>query len=113
MADMLMMHPEFIPTVPEGPGRWEALMPIDIFPDGQLGPGTQQHPRFIILRVPGVSVEDLRDLVADVRDGNYAMTQRRLYKGDWNTLSTPIQNQILANREYTITEAQLRSFLGA
>lgn len=113
MADMLIMHPELVSAVPPGPSRWEALMPVDVFPDGQLGPGTQQHPSFIIIRVPGVSVEDLYDLLADVRDGNNVMTQRRFYTGDWNTLSTPIQTEILTNREYTLTEAQLRAFLGA
>jgi len=118
MADVLVLMPNVVPTVPASPGRWEALMPVDVFPDGQLGPGTQQHPKFFIVRIPGVDPDLLRDVIDAIMDydvvtGDHILVKRRQYQFDFNRLSTPIQNQILTNREIEVTESQFRSFLNS
>lgn len=115
MADLIVMRPSFVPTVPEGPGRWEPGMIVDVFPDGQLGPGTQQHPRFFIVRIPGVPESDVRDLIAVLMDESDPANPILLKKREW-TLDTanvpgPILTQIENDREITVTESQFRSFV--
>lgn len=111
MADVLVMHPDAEDRNPGHPGTWEPGMIVDVFPDGQLGPGTQQHPRFIIVRIPGVPVGDVEDLLAIVYDTDgTTLLKKRDYKLSYQTLSGPVMATIRGDREITVTESQFRSF---
>jgi hypothetical protein len=111
MADVLVLGP-WVAGLEKGtgPGKWLALMPVDVFEDGQLGPGSQQHPSFFVVRIPGVPKADVEDLLAMVEVGD-TLIKRRDYSVDWGTLSNPIRRQIEDDREITVDESLFRSVL--
>lgn len=59
MADVLVMNQ----NNGADPFHWKKGMVVDVLPDGQLGPGLQQHPRFWIIRLPNCTVGELQFLL--------------------------------------------------
>lgn len=116
MADLLVLRPEVVPHDPDDPGAWLAGMPVDVFPDGQLGPGTQQHQNFFIVRIPGVPVEDVRDLLDAIHGaanefGELPLLKKRKWSFDFDTAPQAILDTISTEREITVTETEFRNFL--
>lgn len=112
MADVLIMHPDYVHHNPTHPAAYASGMVVDVFPDGQLGPGTQQHPRFIIIRIPGASKEEVKDLIEEYRDlVTDDLIMRRRQKVNWATVPNNTMRQIERDREFTLTAAQLRQYM--
>lgn len=118
MADIMAMRQGVVPVNPESPGAWEEGMIVDVFPDGQLGPGVNQHPKFIVIRIPGLSEDDARELLEDIQgapdeDGNTTMIKRRVKKLDFSVIPNPGQAEdIAATRECTVPNINtLRSWM--
>lgn len=104
------------------PFTYKTGMVVDIFEDGKLGPGTQQHPKFVIVRVPGVTKDELSFLLegplgAEQDDGTGNMVRpvvsRRRDKLDRAKLPGTIRDQLDANREITlnVTAAQIQNYV--
>lgn len=109
MADILVMNQDN----GADPWHWKTGMVVDVFPDGKLGPGTQQHPAFWIIRAPNISVEEVREILmlleqqlgpeeVDPIIGVYRPPVGRR-RDAFDTVKIPqsILNQLNANREYT------------
>jgi hypothetical protein len=119
MADVLMMG---VDNSGSHPFTYKQGMVVDIYPDGQLGPGTQQHPSFVIVRVPGVTKDELQFLLegplgAEEDDGFGGTTRnvvsRRRDKLDKVKLPAPIRSQLDTEREITlnVTAAQIQAYV--
>lgn len=113
MAEILVLRDNVVPTNPEHPGAWEAGMIVDIYPDGQLGPGSQQHPKFFVIRIPGISQDDAIEFINDIVDPQGNMIKRRSKKLDFNTIPQPgARDDIDNDRDTTIPNISvLRSWL--
>lgn len=129
MAELLVMMPNVVPHK-DGPGAWKAGMPVDVFPDGQLGPGLQQHPKFFIVRIPGATEDECREFLEDVSEESQAymgidpetgdpimeprhnMIHRRKSTLDFDNIPQPHRGKIDTERELTVANiAALRAWL--
>ena len=117
MADLLILLPDIDVANPGHPGAWEPGMVVDVFPDGQLGPGSEQHPRFFVVRVPDATVEGLTDLVEAVEEddiviiGQKNLVKRRANKMGFAGLNPPTMTAITVDRDITVSEAALRTYV--
>ena len=128
MADMLVMMPSHTPHE-DGPGAWKAGMCVDVYPDGQLGPGLEQHPKFFVVRITGCSVDDAREFLEDLSEDTltYAgidgdgepimepgtrMVHRRLNYFDFDNIPNPHRDLIDTFNEITMANINtLRSWM--
>jgi hypothetical protein len=119
MADLLVRNDFDLTT---GDWAWQEGMIVDIFPDGQLGPGLQQHPRFWIVRLPPHSKDDLAYLLEmqlgpEVDDPDLGTHRppmgRRKDKFDQLKLTGNVRKDLNADREITIeaTLAEIQNFI--
>lgn len=111
MADIIVMHPDFVHFNEKLPGAYVSGMAVDVFEDGRIGPGNEQHPRFIVIRIPGVPVEDVLDVIEEMEDQSREMIKRRRQKLVWTRLPRKIMRRIRRDREIKLTMSQLRAFL--
>lgn len=111
MADMLVMVPEHVPHK-DGPDAWKSGMVVDIFPDGRLGPATDQHPRFFIIRIPGASVEDVYDLLEpEIHPVSREQLHHKAMYFDFDSVPNPFRDAIDTDREITMANVNtLRSW---
>ena len=120
MADVLIMNQD---NTGDHPFTYKQGMVVDVFPDGQLGPGTDQHPKFWVVRLPGLAVDDLKALLLtmplgpEVQDPVEGAVRRpagrRKDKFDRLKLPGGVRNQLDANREITlnVTLQQVANYL--
>ena len=101
MADILVMNQD------NGADIFPFLqgMVVDVFPDGKLGPGTDQHPKFWVIRAPNITVDEVRDLLGlldfQYTLGTTTVIGQRKDAFDTAKIPQPVLNQLNANREYT------------
>ena len=98
-----------------GPG-----MVVSVHEDGRLGPGTDQHPRFFVIHIPGATPEELAEWTeAEATESEpfpYAMgddpprsrvtlINRRILALDFAKFSAARLATIASQRETTFTDA--------
>ena len=124
-VDLLVMHPDAVDTSNGHPGGWTAGMVVDAFeaPDPRfpLGPGVDQHPRFIVVRIEDpITKADVEDLLQVLEDsaaepdpetGSRPMKKKRVGYLDYSALNPPTMAAIRATRDVTITEGMYNSFV--
>lgn len=111
MADAIVMHPDYVHYNPTDPGAYLTGMVVDVFEDGQIGPGNEQHPRFVVIRMPGVPKADVLDLIEAVQDADLNMIKKRGQRVDWSIVPQPRMNDLNNDRETTVTETQFRALM--
>jgi hypothetical protein len=122
MADFLLMNQ----TVGSDPWHYKLGMVVDVFEDGRLGPGNEQHPAFWIIRAPNITVEEGKDLLELLREqegpeeldpigGGLIRPKIGRRRDAFDTVKIPqaILNQLEADREYTtaVNAAQVTSWI--
>jgi hypothetical protein len=109
MAEALVMRPDIVQANPGHPGNWEPGMIVEVFEDGMVGPGNEQHPRFWVMRLPNITVAEAVDLwqaLYDTTDPeNPVLTRRRGKRVVFASLPQPMQNQINNDNDRDVTSA--------
>ena len=120
MCDLLCLMPDAVPSGDIGPGTWRPGMVVSVHEDGRLGPGLEQHPRFLVIHIPGADPEELAQWTeADATESEpfpygvgddpprsrVTLINRRILALDFATISAARLNTIETRRETTFTDA--------
>ncbi len=89
-------------------GCYKRGMPVVVMPDGHSWGAQEGLPKFVVLKVPGVSVEAVNKYInpehEDTPDenGTYPIYRRRLWQIRWAALPLAARNKLASDGELTI-----------
>lgn len=89
-------------------GAYKRGMPVVVMPDGHEWGREERLPKFIVLKIPGVSVEKVKKYIdpqledAPNERGSYNTYRRRLWKLRWDDLPAGARNKLRDDGELTI-----------
>jgi hypothetical protein len=102
MAEILIKAIDYTHSDPDKDrrGSYKKGMPVVIFEDGHLWGAEEGLPKFVIIKIPGVSVNTVQkyinpqlDTVADA-SGNFPIYCRRLWRIRWEDLPTGAKTKL-------------------
>ena len=108
-------------------GCYKRGYPVVVMPDGHIWGGDERLPKFVVIKVPGVSVDRiLKYIQPELEDtpdanGEYHIYRRRLWVVRWAKLPTKAKNRLQKNGElivkagdyageYDYTWAQIKNY---
>lgn len=89
-------------------GCYKRGMPVLIMPDGHSWGGEERLPKFVVIKIPGISVETVSKYVQPQNedtpdaDGIYRVYRRRLWQIRWADLPAAARNKLATDGELTI-----------
>lgn len=107
-------HPD---PIKDQRGAYKRGMPVCVMPDGHTWGSAEGLPAFVVLKLPGISVERVRQFLEPIADAEGAPVRRRLWQIAWSGLPAAARSKILATGALTIgqggdyTWAQFRNYL--
>jgi hypothetical protein len=91
-------------------GCYKRGYPVAVYPDGHIWGAEERLPKFVIIKIPGVSVDNpivqkyTQPQLEDTPDanGNYPTYRRRLWQIRWADLPTAARNKLASNGQLII-----------
>lgn len=107
MAELLVKAQDS--PVSDGPGKWKQGHVVTVKPDGHLWGAKEGLPRFVIVKVPGIDVEDVEDFLAENKDELGELVRRRNFLFDRSRLTAEMRSELLQNGSITLTRTQIKA----
>jgi hypothetical protein len=103
-------------SLEEDRGCYKRGMPVIAMPDGHLWGTKETLPDFIIIKIPGLSVDKANSFIKEQTEDDLGaptinMYRRRRWHLVWANLPQAIKDEILSTGEYTTTVAKIRNYL--
>ena len=89
---------------------------VVVMPDGHAWGLQERLPTFVVVRIPGVTVEQARRFAdsegtVDPFTAQLNVTRRRRWRIRWDNLPLGVRNALRDTGEVTVTWAQVRNFI--
>ena len=98
-------------------GCYKRGMPVCVMPDGHTWGAAERLPAFVVLKLPGITVERVQAFLHPLVDAEGEVVRRRLWQIAWADLPPAARTKILASGALTIgqggdyTWSQFRNYL--
>jgi len=98
-------------------GCYKRGMPVVVMPDGHPWGARERLPRFVVLKLPGISVDRVLKYIEPERDASNERTRRRLWQFAFASMPAVARNKLASAGELTIgaggdfTWNQVRNYL--
>lgn len=105
MAEILIKAIDAIHTdaVKDRRGCYKRGMPVVVMPDGHIWGLEERLPKFIVIKIPLVSVDRVLKYIGEWRDiDNRTVLQRRRWRIRWADLPLAARNKLQSTGELTI-----------
>lgn len=89
----------------ERQGSWKKGYVINVLPDGSTPEAPAERSKVWFIHIPGVSVTAVKKY-ADPEMSGDTLYRRRQYQILWEFIPPGVKNQLLTNREYTVTDVK-------